>query len=68
VEAEGVRMSRMERWEWVERAERIWGIFMVATEPEAQRRRCFLLSWAWSEALKGIWVVRALEGCDEDGG
>lgn len=29
-------------------------ILIVATEPEAARRRCFLPSLAWVDALKGV--------------
>lgn len=55
----------MERLRWWERAWRIRGILIVATEPVAARRRwCFLSEW-WSDALKGFgfrFVVRAFWG------
>lgn len=46
----------------------MFGILMVATEPDAQRRRCFLSSLRWSEALKrmGCAGVEAV-GRDEAG-
>ena len=42
----------MERLEWCERALRIRGILMVATEPVAARRRWCLASEWWSEAFR----------------
>ena len=50
--ADSENMRRMERlWCW-ERACRIRGILIVATEPVAARRRwCFLSVW-WSEAFR----------------
>lgn len=45
-------MRRIERAGWWERAWRIRGIFIVATEPVAARRRwCFWSEW-WSEAFR----------------
>jgi hypothetical protein len=61
VEAEGFRISRIERWAWAERAERIW-VFMLATELEAQRRGCF------SGVVGVVWAGKELGGWDEDGG
>jgi hypothetical protein len=62
VEAEGVRISRIEMWAWVERAERIW-IFMLATEPEVQRR------WGVFFVVVGVVLAgKELGGWDEDGG
>ena len=42
----------MERLGWWERALRIRGILMVATEPVAARRRWCLASRWWSEAFR----------------
>jgi len=58
LEAEGVRITRIEREGWAEREQRIWGSLMVATEPEQARRRWDFESVAWSEARK--------RGVDED--
>lgn len=44
----------MERFGWWERACRIKGILIVATEPVAARRRWCLRSEWWSDALKGF--------------
>lgn len=49
--ADEVRMRRIERLGWVEREERMRGILMVATEPEAARRRCFLPSEREAETV-----------------
>lgn len=43
----------MERLVWWERDCAIEGIFMVATLPEAPRRRCFFPSEVWDEAVNG---------------
>jgi len=48
-----VRMMRIERRGWCERDWAMEGILMVATLPEAARRRCDLLSVEWDEAVKG---------------
>jgi hypothetical protein len=45
-------MRRIERLAWWERAWRIWGILIVATEPVAARRRWCLASEWWSEAFR----------------
>lgn len=56
---------RIEREVCVEREVQIEGILMVATLPEAARRRCFLPSVEWDEAVKGD-SERGVEGrCSE---
>ena len=52
--ADWVRRRIMERLGCEERADSMLGIFIVATEPEAARRRCFLPSAAWADARKGV--------------
>lgn len=45
----------MERFGWWDRDCRMFGILMVATEPEAASRRCALPSLRWSEARNWGW-------------
>lgn len=51
----------MERLACEDRAERMLGILMDATLPEAARSRCFLLSWACSAAMKGGLLEERVE-------
>lgn len=56
----------MEREGWVESAVMMLGIFMVATEPEAARRRCFFPSWAWEAAVKEVGSAAVVWGEGEE--
>lgn len=49
-----VKMRRIETFEYLERAERISGILMEATEPVAARRMWVFPSEAWEDALKAV--------------
>lgn len=51
--AEEVSKMRIERLGCLERAWRMRGSFIVATEPEQARRRWCFWSKAWAEAEKG---------------
>lgn len=53
-------MRRMERSGRRAKAWRIKGNLMVATLPVAARRRCFLPSWMWLAARKGVEVDELL--------
>lgn len=63
---DSVRIMRIVRFRWEERACRIRGRVIVATEPVAAMRRWWVLSLKKSEARKGFEVVSSLNMVDSE--